>query len=124
MRGIVFYRTETGKCYIEDFLDSLSGKEAQKIVWVFKLIEEFDSIPKRYFKKLFNTEDIWEVRVDGKNKTYRILGFFDGNKIVVLNHAFIKKTQKTPKRNIEIAENRKRDYMRRKWYEWPKQIYW
>ena len=114
MREIVFYRTATGKCYIEDFLDSLSGKEAQKVVWVLKLIEEFDSIPKRYFKKLVNTEDIWEIRVDGRDKTYRILGFFDGNKIVVLNHAFIKKTRKTPKRNIEIAENRKRDYMRRK----------
>lgn len=114
MREILFYRTDTGKCYIEDFLDSLSGKEAQKVVWVFKLIEEFENVPKRYFKKLVNTEDIWEVRVDGRDKTYRILGFFDGNKIVVLNHAFIKKTQKTPKRNIEIAENRKRDYIRRK----------
>jgi len=61
---------------------------------------------------LVNTDDIWEVRVDGKDKTYRRLGFFDGNKIVVLNHAFVKKTQKTPKRDIKIAENRKREYMR------------
>ena len=114
MREIVFYRTDTGRCYIEDFLDSLSGKEAQKVVWIFKLIEELENVPGKYFKKLANTEDIWEVRVDGRDKTYRILGFFDGNKMIVLNHAFIKKTQKTPKRNIEVAENRKRDYMRRK----------
>jgi len=114
MREIVFYRTDTGKCYIEDFLDTLSGKEAQKVVWVFKLIEKFENVPKQYFRKLSNTEDIWEVRVDGRDKTYRILGFFDVNKIVVLNHAFTKKTQKTPKRNIQIAENRKRDYIRRK----------
>ena len=114
MREIVFYRTETGKCYVKEFLDSLSGKEAQKVVWLFKLIEELESIPKKYFKKLTNTDNIWEVRVDGKDKTYRILGFFDGDKIVVLNHAFVKKTQKTPKRNIEIAESRKRDYIRRK----------
>jgi len=114
MREIVFYRSNTGKCYIKNFLDSLSGKEAQKVIWVFKIIEEFENIPKSYFKKLVNTKDIWEVRVDGIDKAYRILGFFDGNKIVVLNHAFIKKTQKTPKRNIEIAESRKRDYIRRK----------
>jgi len=117
MREILFYKTETGKCYVKEFLDSLSGKEAQKVVWLFKLIEELENIPKRYYKKLSNTDGIWEVRVDGKDKTYRILGFFDGNKIVVLNHAFIKKTQKTPKRNIEIAESRKRDYMRKKYYE-------
>jgi len=114
MREIVFYRTDAGKCYIDEFLDSLSGKEAQKVVWIFKIVEELEIVPKRYFKKLANTEDIWEVRIDGKDKTYRILGFFDGNKIVVLNHAFIKKTRKTPKHEIEIAEHRKRDYMRRK----------
>ena len=39
------------------------------------------------------------------------------NKIVVLNHAFIKKTQKTPKRDIETAEQRKREYMRRKYHK-------
>jgi len=114
MREILFYRTETGKCYVKDFLDSLSSKEAQKVVWLLKLIEELENIPGRYFKKLTGTDDIWEVRVDGRDKTYRILGFFDGNKIVVLNHAFNKKTQKIPKRDIEIAESRKRDYMRRK----------
>lgn len=114
MREIVFYRAEAGKCYVKDFLDSLSGKEAQKVVWHFKLIEELESIPKKYFIKLSNTDDIWEIRVNGKDKTYRIMGFFDGNTIVVLNHVFVKKTQKTPKRDIEIAENRKRDFMRRK----------
>ena len=114
MREIIFYKTETGKCYVEEFLDSLSGKEAQKVVWLFKLIEELENIPRKYFKKLSNTDDIWEVRADGKDKTYRILGFFDGNKIVVLNHVFVKKAQKTPKSNIEIAESRKRDYIRRK----------
>jgi len=117
MREIVFYRADSGKCYIEDFIDSLSGKEAQKVIWVLKLIEELENIPKRYFKKLTNTENIWEVRVDGKDKTYRILGFLYGNKIVVLNHAFIKKTQKTSKREIQTAEQRKREYMRRKYHE-------
>jgi len=40
VREIIFYKTETGKCYVKEFLDSLSGKEAQKVVWLFKLIEE------------------------------------------------------------------------------------
>ncbi len=50
MREIIFYRTDTGKCYIEEFLDTLSGKEAQKVIWVFKLIEEFENVHKKYLK--------------------------------------------------------------------------
>jgi len=50
MREIVFYRTDAGKCYINEFLDSLSGKEAQKVVWIFKIVEELEIVPKRYFK--------------------------------------------------------------------------
>jgi len=70
--------------------------------------------PKSSLKNYIDTEDIWDVRVEASDKPYRIRGFLDGNKIVVLNHTFIKKTQKTPKRDIEIAENHKRDYMSRK----------
>ncbi|MCK5520063.1 MAG: type II toxin-antitoxin system RelE/ParE family toxin [Candidatus Marinimicrobia bacterium] len=108
MRVIKFYRTESGKCYIEDFLDSLTGKEGQKIIWVLKLIEEMTNVPRNYFKKLKSTDDLWEVRANGKEKTYRLLGFFDGKELIVLNHAFTKKTQKTPKQEIEIAQKRKK----------------
>lgn len=73
-----------------------------------------DIVPKQYFKKLKNSEDIWEVRVDGINKTFRILGFFYKEELIILNHAFIKKTQKTPRNAIEIAINRKNEYLRRK----------
>jgi phage-related protein len=43
-----------------------------------------------------------------------LLGFFDGPDLVILAHAFQKKIQKTPKRAIKIAEERKKDYFRRK----------
>jgi len=45
---------------------------------------------------------------------FRLLGFFDGAKIVVLSHAFQKKTQKTPRHAVKLAEGRKRDYFARK----------
>jgi len=57
-----FYTDEIGKSSVEEFLDELSSKDAQKIVWVLQLIEQHDIIPKIYFKKLVNTDDIWEVR--------------------------------------------------------------
>ncbi|MCF8110490.1 MAG: type II toxin-antitoxin system RelE/ParE family toxin [Desulfobacteraceae bacterium] len=57
---------------------------------------------------------LWEVRVTSGSDIFRFLGFFDGKDIIVLSHAFQKKTQKTPKQASKIAEERKRDYLRRK----------
>ncbi|MFC1589739.1 type II toxin-antitoxin system RelE/ParE family toxin [Pseudomonadota bacterium] len=114
MKGIQFYRSESGDCPVEAFLDSLSGKQAQKVAWVLQLIEEMDIIPTQYFKKLVNTDDLWEVRVQAGNNIFRLLGFIEGDEIIILNHAFQKKTQKTPKKEIQIAESRKKNYLNRK----------
>ncbi len=114
MRKIQFYKMKSGSCPVEEFLDSLSSKQAQKVTWVLQLIEELAQIPGQYFKKLSNSDDIWEVRVIYGGNIFRILGFLDGSDLVVLNHAFQKKTQKTPLRAIRLAEERKLDYLRRK----------
>ena len=79
-----------------------------------ELIEELTHVPQQYFRKLVNTEDIWEVRVKAGRDIFRLLGFFDGPKLVILDHAFAKKTQKTPRAEIDLAERRKREYFRRK----------
>jgi len=61
-------------------------------------------------KKLKSTDNLWEVRVQYGNNIFRLLGFFDGSELVVLNHAFTKKTQKNPQKEIKKAEQRKKDY--------------
>jgi phage-related protein len=114
MREVIFYRTDSERCPIEEFLDSLSGKQAQKVLWVLRLIQELDSVPSQYLKKLVNTDDIWEVRVQLGNNTFRLLGFFEDDNLIVLTNGFAKKTQKTPSQEIELAEQRKRDYLSRK----------
>lgn len=114
MRDVMFYETRGGRNPVAQFLDSLDGKQAQKITWVLNLIEELDRIPKQYFKKLENTEDIWEVRIQSGNNAFRLLGFWDTGKFVVLCHAFSKKTQQIPTGDIELAEERKKDYFKRK----------
>lgn len=111
MKEIVFYRDPSGRCPAIEFLDSLTGRQAQKVVWVLRLIEEFDTVPARYFKKLAGTDDIWEVRVEFGGDLFRLLGFWHGANLVILNHGFRKKTQKTPLREIRLAERRKRDYL-------------
>ena len=114
MRKIIFYRFENGKCPVEDYLETLSTKQVEKVFFVLDLVESIDIVPRKFFKKLQATDDIWEVRIQHGNNIYRLLGFFDGNDLVVLNHALTKKTQKTPKRDIKIAEQRKKDYFSRR----------
>ena len=113
MREIVFYRTESGACPIEEFLDSLIGKQAQKAVWVLRLIEELDSVPVQYFKKSSGTDDIWEVRVQMGGDIIRLLGFLYSSRLVVLTNGFVKKTRKAPPKETALAEQRKRDYINR-----------
>jgi phage-related protein len=113
VREIVFYRTQSGANPVEEFLDSLTGKQAQKAAWVLHLIEELDSVPVQYFKKLSGTDDIWEVRVQMGSDIIRLLGFFSGSRLVILTNGFAKKTRKTPPREIVLAEQPRRDYLSR-----------
>jgi len=113
VKEIVFYRTASGNCPVEEFLDSLSSKQAQKVTWVMQLIEELEVVPVKYFKKMTGKDEIWEIRIRFGNSIFRIMGFLEEERIVVLNHAFQKKTQKTPKKEIAIAEARKKDHLLR-----------
>ncbi len=113
-REVIFYESPEGQKPIHRFLDKLDGKQAKKVAWTLLLVEEQKVIPSKYFKKMANTDDLWEVRVASGSNIFRLLGFYDGAKLVVISHAFQKKTQKTPKQAIKIAEERKKNYLRRK----------
>ena len=114
MRTINFYRQPNGKSPVEEFLDSLTGKQAQKVLWVLQLIEELEIVPRQYFKKLVDSEGIWEVRVQFGNDIFRLLGFFDDGTLLILTNGFAKKTQKTPSQEIALAVRRKSDYLARR----------
>jgi len=107
---IQFYKDENEKSPIEDFLDNLSSKQALKVTWVLNLIEEHENIPKTYFKKMINMDDIWEVRIQSGNNAYRLMCFIFKQNIIVLTNGFHKKT---PKNEILLAERRKADWLRR-----------
>ena len=113
MREILFYKTTSGDSPIEEFLDSLDSKQAQKVVWVMKIIEELEIVPATFYKKLKNTDGIWEIRVQQSNNIFRLLGFQEKGSLVILTNGFTKKTQKTPKNEIVLAEKRKKEYQER-----------
>jgi len=113
MRAVTFYTTVSGDKPVEEFLDSLSAKEAQKIAWVLKIVQQQPIVSKEYFKKLIGTEDIWEVRALYGKKEFRLLGFFHEGNLVILTNGFVKKSKKTLPEEIELAEKRKKDFIRR-----------
>lgn len=104
-RTIVFY-----KDYFQEFFVKQREKVREKIIWTLSLIEDLARIPETYFKHLENTDGLYEIRIQLANDIFRIFCFFDAGKLVVLANGFQKKTQKTPKQEIEKAEKIKQEY--------------
>ena len=113
MKTIKFYKLPSGKSPIKEFLDSLSSKEAQKVVWVLNLIEDMETISTKFYKQLNNCDGIIEVRAQIGKNNFRLLGFEDKDTFVVLTNGFKKKDQKVPKSEISLAQKRKDEYLSR-----------
>jgi len=112
-RVIEFYRTSRGDHPVEEFVDQLPDKESQKVLWIFRLIERVDQIPSQYFRKLTDSDDIWECRVATSGSAYRFFCFFWRGNRLVLTHGYSKKTQRTDPREISRAERYRQDYLDR-----------
>ncbi len=79
-------------------------------MWTFDLIEKHHRVPEVYLKHMENTDGLYEIRVQHGNDIFRIFCFFDQRQLVVLANGFQKKTQKTPKQEIEKALKIKEEY--------------
>ncbi len=94
-----------------DFYKSQDSKIQEKIEYVLDMVRFERQIPVKFYKLLENTDGIWEVRVITTFKSIRILCFQDKGNLVVLTNCFIKKTQKTPQKEIKMAEKLKKEYL-------------
>ncbi len=97
-----------------DFYKSQDSKVQLKVGYVLDLVRFERQVPIKFFKKLESTNGIYEVRVITSQKSIRILCFQDEGTLVVLTNAFVKKTQKTPKKEIKLAEQLKTEYLKQK----------
>jgi len=104
-RTIIFY-----KDYFEKFFVKQRQKVRDKIIWTFDLIENLPRVPELYLKYIENTEGLYEIRVQTGSDIYRIFCFFDKGQLVVIANGFQKKSQKTPKQEIEMALKIKGEY--------------
>jgi phage-related protein len=94
------------------FYDTLNVKEQRKIDFVIDKVEL--NFFGDWFKKLTGSDGIWEMVVDFKGVFYRFLSFFDteepNDPLIIVTHGFKKKTNRTPKNEIEKAEKFKNSY--------------
>jgi phage-related protein len=102
------------KDYFTDFYNGQKQKVKDKIIWTFRLIERIKQVPEDYLKHIESTEGLYEIRVQQGGDIFRIFCFFDEEKLVVLANGFQKKTQKTPKSEIEKALKIKSEYEKEK----------
>ena len=91
------------KSYFEDFLKEQPQKVQDKIFKIIEAIETLERVPSSYLKHLEGTNGLYEARIQLTSNIWRVFCFFDNGKLVVLLNGFQKKTQKTPKNEIEKA---------------------
>ena len=118
--NIEFYRDkESKRCYIEEFLDSLDTKSRVHTLRNIQLLSDFGySLREPYSKNIDG--GIFELRIKQSSNIYRVLYFFYKDKNIILTNGFIKKTNKTPKNEINIAKECKNKYYRSIENERPK----
>ena len=105
VRELYFYKN-----YFQDFYLTQNLKVQKKILWTLKIIEEIETISEIYFKHLKGTDGLYEIRVRVGNNIFRIFCFFDVENIIIIGHGFQKKSQKTPRKEIEQAIKIKKHY--------------
>ena len=103
MKQIIAY-----KDYFNVFYDALTQKEKDKVDRILVLMQSDNRMPSHYIRPL--EQGIFELRITLPDKESRLLFFYDGATIVVLLNCFIKKTRKTPRKEIEKAIKLKRNY--------------
>lgn len=79
-------------------------------MWTFDIIEDLQRVPEIYLKHIENTDGLYEIRVQQGSNIFRIFCFFDQGQLVILANGFQKKTQKTPRKEIELALKLKAEY--------------
>lgn len=108
-RQIIFHEH-----YFQEFYLEMSDSVKEKIGYVFRVIKTVDKVPDKFLKHIQETDGLYEIRIEVGSNIYRVFCCFDKGNLVVLFNGFQKKTQKTPKSEIELALKLKSEYFKSK----------
>ena len=108
-RNIVAYKE-----YFKDFKRKLSKNTLMKIYQVFMYIMTIENIPAKFLKSINGADGLYEIRIEESSNIYRIFCCFDNGNLIILFNGFQKKSQKTPKGEIEKAQRIMNEYFNEK----------
>ena len=109
VREVVAY-----KGYFEQFFIAQPQKVRDKIIKILDIIEQVERIPLTYLKHIEGTNGLFEIRVQLGGNIFRVFCFFDGGRLIILLTGFQKKTQRTPKEEINRAVRLMNEYFEEK----------
>lgn len=109
IRNVFYY-----KHYFPDFYAALTEVVKRKFDWTLELIATTERVPIKYFKHIEGTAGLYEIRVEVGSNIFRAFAFFDQGQLIVVANGFQKKTQKTPKNEIELAKKILKEYFNEK----------
>jgi len=97
-RQIIFHED-----YFIEFYKELDLKVKEKVKYVLELIKQVNRVPKKFLAPITGYDGLFEIRIEYQSNIYRIFCCFDEGNLIILFNGFQKKTQKTPKNEIEKA---------------------
>ncbi|MEM9895013.1 MAG: type II toxin-antitoxin system RelE/ParE family toxin [Bacteroidota bacterium] len=104
-RELVFFKN-----YFKDFFKPLNDKVKDKIDQVLFMVRIAERIPKKFFQHVTGTDGLFEIRIEYQSNIYRVFCCFDEGNLVILFNGFQKKSQKTPRKEIDKALRIKDEY--------------
>ncbi len=112
MRGFKLIAYENGEVPVEEFLDSINPKMRAKLYGLMEILQEKGNMLREPYSKHLD-DGIFELRCQFGNDIIRILYFFFYEGKIIMTNGFVKKTQKTPKEEIQLAKERRKDFIER-----------
>ena len=113
LRTVTFYRMADGSKPVAEWLNTMDDNWAQAVAIGVRFFEEYPHpiVPKKLFEKI--TDDIWEIKVHCGKEQFRLFSFFEEGAVIIAAHGVAKKSMGLKKKDLELAEERRKDHLRR-----------
>lgn len=112
MFTVEYYSTANGRSPVKEFIDSLPNKLNVKTLKAIHFLREYGNMINPPYSKPLG-DGLFELRVEFSSDIVRIIYFYMNGKVIVLTNGFVKKQQKTPRNEIELALKRRKIFIER-----------
>jgi len=109
----VYYKAASGRVPVKEFIDEQVEEVREKIFFDLQRLVRFNVRLGSPYAEKVEGRDFWELRTKMSGDIYRTFYFAQTGRKFVLLHSIQKKSQKTPKKELDVAEERMKDYLQR-----------